>query len=625
MASHVASDVFARSFGQRAPQLAWLLGAGASASAGVPTGSDMIADFKKRLFCADTGIPRREVDISDPLWQERIMDYFDGARGFPPAGDPSEYSTAFEAAYPEASDRRSYIENAVKKGSPSFGYRVLASLISGGLTHCLFTTNFDALVERATAVADDLLSPDRQAHLTESALDSVERGERCLREAAWPLLVKLHGDYQSEYLKNTAQELQAQDERLRRVLINALTRFGLVVVGYSGRDDSIMDALDEAVGCGGAFPSGLWWVARPGASLLPRVTSLLERAATSGIEVHVVDSENFDELAGDIEREVNLTDPLRQHVRSVQPRPRVEPVAMPESRAAMFPAVRCSALELLSLPDVAREVTLDRPLTTSEARELIKDAEVWATVASYGRRLAVFGPDDDIERIFAPVGGRLTGEVLLNPAERSTDLGLVYESLVRAITRHRPLRPILRHRGHAVLVRPPGPSLRDDVAREHREVLEELQRAYQMKRAHQAQLTGSVQGIDCPFAEGIRVRIEAWEGRWWLVFEPYTWVDLPRDDDADSHSDDTSRHTGTRWDDSSPKSVAADWRRERWAQRYNQVWNEIVAGWAKVIAPNAETDLSAHYFQGPGINAEFRLSWTTAWSSPVAVRSGGTR
>ena len=625
MVSHVSSDVFARSFAQRGRQLAWLVGAGASASAGIPTGADMIADFKKRLFCADTGIPRQEVDISDPLWRERITAHFDGARGFPPGGDPREYATAFEAAYPEAPDRRSYIDSAVKKGAPSFGHRVLASLISDGLVRCLFTTNFDALVERATAVADDLLSPDRQAHLTVSALDSVERGERCLREAAWPLLVKLHGDYRSEHLKNTDQELQSQDERLRRVLNEALTRFGLVVVGYSGRDDSIMDALDEAVGCDGAFSSGLWWVARPGASLLPRVTSLLERAAASGIEVHVVDSETFDEFAGELEREVDLTDPLRQHVSSVQPRPFVEPVALPEARAATFPAVRCSALELLRLPDVAREVTLDRPLTTAEARLLTKDAEVWATVGSYGRRLAVFGPDDDIERIFAPVGGRLTGEVLLNPAERSTDLGLVYESLVRAITRHRPLRPILRHRGHAVLVRPPGPSLRDDVAQEHREVLEELQRAYQMKRAHQAQLTGSVQGIDCPYTEGIRVRIEAWEGRWWLVFEPYTWVDLPRDDDADSHSGDTSRHTGTRWDDSSPKSVAADWRRERWAQRYNQVWNEIVAGWAKVIAPNPETDLSAHYFQGPGINAEFRVSWTTAWSSPVAIRSGGTR
>ena len=331
MVRHVTSDAFARSFGQRTHRLAWLLGAGASASAGVPTAADMIDDFKSRLFCAHTNIPRAEVDLSDPLWEERITSHFDGAHGFPLAGDPGEYSAAFEAAYPLAPDRRMYIENAAKQGSPSFGQRVLAALITEGLIRCVFTTNFDALVERATAVTDDLLPPELQVHLTVSARDSLERGERCLREDAWPLLVKLHGDYQSEHLKNTAQELQTLDEQLRRILINGLTRFGLVVAGYSGRDDSIMDALDEAVGRDGAFPAGLWWVARPGSTPLPRVVSLLERATESGIEAHIVGSENFDELAGDLERDVDLIEPLRQHVRSVRRPPLAEPVALPRS------------------------------------------------------------------------------------------------------------------------------------------------------------------------------------------------------------------------------------------------------------------------------------------------------
>ena len=79
-------------------------------------GADMVADFKKRLFCADTGIPRQEVDISDPLWQERISTYFDGARGFPPAGDPGEYATAFEAAYPEAPDGARTLRMRSRKG-----------------------------------------------------------------------------------------------------------------------------------------------------------------------------------------------------------------------------------------------------------------------------------------------------------------------------------------------------------------------------------------------------------------------------------------------------------------------------------------------------------------------------
>ena len=44
---------FATRFALRPQQFAWLLGAGASASAGIPTGFMMIRDFKTRLFCQE--------------------------------------------------------------------------------------------------------------------------------------------------------------------------------------------------------------------------------------------------------------------------------------------------------------------------------------------------------------------------------------------------------------------------------------------------------------------------------------------------------------------------------------------------------------------------------------------
>ena len=525
------------------------------------------------------------------------------------------HASAFEATYPEAIDRRSYIDDAVKRGTPSFAHHVLATLVSGGLTRCLFTTNFDQFIERTVVITDELLPPERQARLTVSALDSVERGERCVREAAWPLLVKLHGDYQSEHLKNTVQELQTQDERLRKILVKALRSFGLVVVGYSGRDDSIMDALDEVLSVDGSMPSGLWWVAQPGVPIIPRVVALLKQAEQCGIEAHVVDSENFDELAGDIEREVDLDDVFRQYVCDLRPRPTVEPVALPAKSVAMFPALRCSALQVLQLPTEAREVVLDKPVTSVEARQLVKDSGVWATVASRGRTLAVFGADEDIERAFAPTGGELRGTVALDPVGDSTDLGLVYDAFARAITRHKPLRCVHARRGHTVIVRPPDNNRNDSLADQHRESLNELGRAYG------SALVGSVLGTEYPFAEAIRVRLESWDNRWWCVYEPHTWVDLPRLCEEDSEADESSSHRGSVLDRSSPKDIASDWRRERWARRYNPQWHDIVVAWAKLIAPESETELSAHYFRGEGINAVFRVSWTTAWSSPVSHRA----
>jgi hypothetical protein len=58
---------FARLFALRPQSLAWFLGAGTSASAGIPTGYAMITDFKKRLFCQLSGTPLRDVDADDPL------------------------------------------------------------------------------------------------------------------------------------------------------------------------------------------------------------------------------------------------------------------------------------------------------------------------------------------------------------------------------------------------------------------------------------------------------------------------------------------------------------------------------------------------------------------------------
>ena len=61
-------------------------------------------------------------------------------------------------------------------------------------------------------------------------------------EARWPIYAKLHGDYHSENLKNTAVELQKQDHDMRQGLVDACRANGLAVVGYSGRDVSIINS-----------------------------------------------------------------------------------------------------------------------------------------------------------------------------------------------------------------------------------------------------------------------------------------------------------------------------------------------------------------------------------------------
>lgn len=595
-------------------RFAWFLGAGASASAGIPTAFDMILDFKARLFCGAVGVPRREIDPSDPVWQERIETYFDGTHGFPPNGHPDEYAAAFEAAFPTEPERRQYIEDAVRRGQASFGHRVLAALIASRQVPCLFTTNFDPLVERAVVVADELLPVQHRVHLTVASLDSAERARRCLQESSWPLSVKLHGDYQSAELKNTGTELQAQDAALRQVLIAACNRFGLLIVGYSGRDASVMSALGEALRGQSPFPAGIRWVVRPGREVLPAVVEFLSAAVAAKVDAKLVESEAFDELAGDIDRHASLPVELAAHVRDARPSPIVQPVALPRTFQAEFPTLRCSALPVLATPAVARVVRLIRPITTPEARSAIKAAKVSGLAVARGQEVAAFGADEDLLAAFRAFGPTSNGTTPLNPASDSVDLGLVYDALVRALTRGRPLRPILRRGGHSITVTAENP----DRTAEQRE--RDRERLAPLKRAYSDTLTGIVPGTALPFAEGVRIRLEQHEAQWWCVFDPFTWVDFPRPKDEEDQEDGTPPPLPWRLHGADP---VADWRRERWANRYNSKWSMLLDAWAGLLVSGPEDAPKAIGLSDrPGVEAEFRMSRTTAWSRPATTTPG---
>jgi hypothetical protein len=57
----VATDDFARRFSQRGGNLMWLLGAGASAAASIPTAWDMIWEFKQQLYVSQRRVSPKQV------------------------------------------------------------------------------------------------------------------------------------------------------------------------------------------------------------------------------------------------------------------------------------------------------------------------------------------------------------------------------------------------------------------------------------------------------------------------------------------------------------------------------------------------------------------------------------
>ncbi len=599
---------FANTFCLRPEQFSWFLGAGASAAAGIPTGYAMILDFKKRLFCQLAKISPREVDANDPLWQQRIDMFFSMRSELPAPDSPTEYARAFEAVYPTAEDRRIYIEKAVTKGTPSFAHKVLAALLTTHRIPCVFTTNFDQLVETATTLTDQLVSAPERANLTTAAIDNAERAERCLRESNWPFLAKLHGDFQSVELKNTTDELREQDTRMRHVFGTACSRFGLVIVGYSGRDESVMAVLTEVLEQPNAFPGGIYWVARSAHSVLPAVKELLEKATQAGVRTAIVESPTFDELAGDIFDGINLPQILLQHVQESRTAQVLSEIPLPVQEQRNFPVLQCSALPILAMPQQARRIEILTSITTAHARELVREAQIKAVVASTGREIVAFGHDAELLKAFLPVGGKLAGIVDIHPENDSWALGLIYDALIWAISRDRPLLPRLRRKGHAIIVANGFHTDRPQFVASCKRQLSSLRQAYSVP------LTGKVDGSGYPFSEGVQIRLDLVAGRWWCVFEPFTFVEFPRQE--------PNRITNKDDGVSSYIHVAnpsIDWQRERWAGRRNKVWSRIILGWAQILPGDNGGVLKAIGFKddsGLSLDAEFQLSSITAWARP---------
>lgn len=611
----ISAAQFATAFDLRPNLVAWFLGAGASAASGIPTGYAMIRDFKAQIFCRETNLSKREIDTADPVWIDRIDAFFRQTSLLPPDGDPTEYAKAFEVVYPEARHRRQYTDDAISKGTPCFGHKVLGSLMAAGKVDCVFTTNFDPLIEEAAHSANRILPVDDQNRPTVAAIDSADRAMRCLNESDWPLVAKLHGDYQSIAIKNTGLELEEQDARMRHVLVEAGKRFGMIFVGYSGRDASIMDALNTILDAPSPFPNGLYWLTSSASRLLPAVIEFVERAGATGVDVAVVECATFDELAADIIKVTDLPKPLLDRVMEGRPTPRLVPVQIPNAKARAFPVLRYSAILLQSTPTAARRIRLSQPTTSAEVREIFKAKGCRATAAALGRELAVFGRDQEILDALAPLGPSLAGTIDLDPVTDSWATGLLYDTLVRSLARQRPLIPRYRRSGHSLVVATPRDGDDPDRTRRQQQTLSRLRDAYGTS------LFGTVPKLGFPFQEGVHLKLEQVDGKWWCGFEPYTFVQLPRQDTPQTEgaedlvAQEAAAEMGMQAERRS--DPAGDWRRERWAPRYNRNWASIIGAWAQLLTETGGTIRSAFGLEdGTGIDAVFKVSPVTGFSRP---------
>ncbi|HAS6388981.1 TPA: hypothetical protein I7251_08135 [Vibrio vulnificus] len=257
------------------PNFTLFLGAGASVTSGVRHAGNLIDEWRDTY---SDMYPTKKIE--DEHWYNTA----------------TEYSELFELLYDQPSQRREFIESCVKDALPSWGYIYLANLLKHNVFNTVFTTNFDDLINEACYSFSSDLKPLVSAH--DSSISSVRL------TSPRPKIIKLHGDFLFDNIKNTVRELESLEDNMRSKFRQYASEFGMIVIGYSGNDRSIMETLNTLLRYDNNFPHGIYWCVRKGADLNKLSKDLEE--LTRFPRFHLIEIDGFDECLADIHNCLNL-------------------------------------------------------------------------------------------------------------------------------------------------------------------------------------------------------------------------------------------------------------------------------------------------------------------------------
>lgn len=277
-------DAFLRSFKRNidVPH-SFLLGAGASISSGIQTAYDCIWEWKKDIYISkNINSSEYYKNFKEDAVRKSIQKWLDNEGKYPQLDSLEEYSFYAEKAYPISEDRRKYFLSLIENKEPYIGYKLLSLLAEYGIVKSVWTTNFDGLTVRSAH--QNKLTP------IEITLDNAERIYR--NQSTKELLtIALHGDYKFTTLKNTEKELDNQNETFTEHLANYHIDKNLIVIGYSGRDKSLMQSIKNAFTKKGA--GRLYWCGY-GDRSNDEINELLNEVRKAGREAYYVSTDGFD-------------------------------------------------------------------------------------------------------------------------------------------------------------------------------------------------------------------------------------------------------------------------------------------------------------------------------------------
>lgn len=206
--------------------LAFILGAGASISSGIPAGGALATKWLEDLYLRENF----KTDEKIESWASKKL----GIDEFQLHDAATHYAKIFELRFGcDPQSGYAALEAVMEEAEPSIGYAILAKILDKTRNKVVVTTNFDNLVADALAL-QALRAPLIVGH--ESLTSFIN--PRLSR----PLVAKIHRDLHL-HPKNDQNGVQCLEQGWKDALLKLFQHYTPVIIGYGGNDESLMGFL----------------------------------------------------------------------------------------------------------------------------------------------------------------------------------------------------------------------------------------------------------------------------------------------------------------------------------------------------------------------------------------------
>lgn len=585
---------------QNAPQIMWFLGAGTSRSAGMPSAEDIIWDLKRRYYCLHEGKEVDHYDLNNEAIKHKIQAYLDAQQGFPVLWAKDEYEFYFDKFFQgNLEQQQRYIEEqlAPEKLSLNSGHKILAALLAMGKTKIVFTTNFDAVIEKAYAEINGGMLQTYHLEGSYAALDA-------LNNESYPFYIKLHGDFRYRSMKNLPAQLKSNDEQLRKAFVSACARYGLIVSGYSGRDENVMQCFRDAICQGNAFPKGFFWTTSSATRLHESVKDLITDAKTKGITAEIVEVDNFDELMNKLWKQIpakpeEYQKKIRRNILTSCNTVTLEP-------GTEFPVIRTNAFPILEFPQDCLQIQSPQIATYEDLIERVKSTKADVIVTKKGKGVLYLGSQAEKEKLFKALKFEESRYSLMDDVKNLVRESLVCDFLTRdagyALARTRPLQFRKKRSEFYLIIDSKNP--KDPF-------FQPLLEATSSKR-YPGRIAGDITGTTAKWREAVQFNLEFKNNQLWLLINPTI------------HIDDNIRNEKWEASKSDPKlkaeidaimQAAKEFSDKRKRYRFNAQTSSLLDAWSQMLIGEKKHTVEMKSFnEACEHNAKFTASATTAFS-----------